>query len=74
MIEQTLEVEIDEALGCRRYERTGEPTRGYRNGGRIKTAQSVVDFTAPQVMGKLELFVCKVWRNLPDRAGDKDRG
>ena len=32
MIEQALEAEVDEALGRGRYERSDEPSRGYRNG------------------------------------------
>ena len=35
MIEQALEAEVDDALGRQRYERTSEPTNGYRNGKRM---------------------------------------
>jgi transposase-like protein len=76
MIEQALETEVDEALGRGRYERTGEPARGYRNGartGHIKTAEGVVDFTMPQVTGTAEPFASKVRENLPVRTEELGR-
>jgi putative transposase len=76
MIEQALEAEVAETLGRGRYERLGEPGRGYRNGvrlGRVKTAEGVVDFAAPQVTGTPEPFVSKVRQNLPDRTEELGR-
>lgn len=76
MIEQALEAEVDEALGRGRYERSGEPARGYRNGvrtGRLKTAEGVVDFAAPQVTGTPEPFVSRVRARLPDRTDELER-
>ena len=76
LIEQALEAEVEEALGRGRYERLGEPARGYRNGvrpGRVKTAEGVVDFAAPQVTGAPEPFVSRVRQNLPDRSEELAR-
>lgn len=76
MIEQALEAEIDEALGRQRYERSQEPPRGYRNGqrtSRVKTAEGVVDFSAPQVRDTPEPFVSRVRRALPERTEELGR-
>jgi hypothetical protein len=76
MIEQALEAEVGEALGRGRYERLAEPARGYRNGarlGRIKTAEGVVDFAAPQVTGTPEPFVSRVRENLAERTPELER-
>ncbi len=57
-------------------ERTDQPARGYRNGGRIrriKTAEGVVDFTVPQVTGTAEPFTFKVRQSLPDRTDELER-
>jgi putative transposase len=76
LIEEALEAEVDETLGRGRYERLSAPAQGYRNGvrpGRIKTAEGVVDFAAPQVTGAPEPFVSRVRANLPDRTPDLER-
>ena len=55
IIEEALESECRDALGRDYYERGAEEGRGYRNGvrpGRLKTAEGLIDFAAPQVAGR----------------------
>jgi putative transposase len=76
MIDQALEAEVEKALGHQRYERSGEPAKGYRNGlrtSRIKTAEGVVDFAVPQVTGTPEPFVSRVRQALPERTEELGR-
>jgi putative transposase len=65
-----LEGEVRDRLGRERYERTdGEPA-GYRNGyrtGRMKTAEGMVEYAAPQVRDTAEPFVSAVRENLAGR-------
>ena len=54
IVEEALEAECRDALGRDYYERGAEECRGYRNGvrtGRLKTAEGLIDFAAPQVAG-----------------------
>lgn len=58
-IEEGLEAEMHDALDRGYYERGGEANGGYRNGlrrGRLKTAESFIDYAAPQVAGTAEPF------------------
>ena len=59
IIEEGLEGEVRDALGREYYERGAAPGHGYRNGvrtGRVKTAEGVVEYGAPQVAGREEPF------------------
>jgi len=54
IVEEALEAEVRDALGRDYYERGGADGQGYRNGvrsGRLKTAEGLIDFAAPQVAG-----------------------
>jgi putative transposase len=70
ILEETLEGEVRDRLGRERYERTdGEPA-GYRNGyrtGRMKTAEGMVEYAAPQVRDTPEPFVSAVRERLAGR-------
>jgi hypothetical protein len=55
IVEEALEAECRDALDRDYYERGAEPGRGYRNGvraGRLKTAEGLIDYAAPQVAGR----------------------
>ena len=59
IIEEGLEAEVRDALGRDYYERGAEPGGGYRNGlrqGRLKTAEGLIEYAAPQVAGRDEPF------------------
>lgn len=59
IIEETLEAEARDAVGRDYYEHGAEPGSGYRNGyrpGRLKTAEGVMDYSAPQVAGRPEPY------------------
>ena len=52
IVEEALEAEVRDEVGRERYERAEGDASGYRNGyrtGRMKTAEGVVEFAAPQV-------------------------
>ena len=52
IVEEALEAEVRDEVGRERYERADGEASGYRNGyrtGRMKTAEGVVEFAAPQV-------------------------
>ena len=70
ILEEALEGEVRDRLGRERYERAeGKPT-GYRNGyrtGRMKTAEGMVEYAAPQVRDTAEPFVSAVRENLAGR-------
>ncbi len=58
-VEEALEGETGDAVGPNYYEHAAQPGRGYRNGyrtGRLKTAEGLVENSAPQVAGRDELF------------------
>jgi transposase-like protein len=70
IVEEALEAEVRDALGRDYYERSGEDGRGYRNGvrpGRLKTAEGLIDFAAPQVAGREEPFRSGVRDHLKGR-------
>jgi putative transposase len=59
IVEEALEGEGTDALGRDYYEHGTQPGQGYRNGyrsGRLKTAEGVMDYSAPQVAGRDEPF------------------
>jgi putative transposase len=72
ILEEALEGEVRDRLGRERYERAeGEPT-GYRNGyrtGRMKAAEGMVEYAAPQVRATAEPFASAIRANLAGRTG-----
>ena len=55
IIEEGLEAEVRDALGRDYYERGAQAGGGYRNGlrqGRLKTAEGMIAYSAPQVAGR----------------------
>jgi len=63
IVEDALEAEVSDALGRGYYERGGQPGRGYRSGAhltRLKTAEGVVEYAAPQVADRIEPFLSRV--------------
>lgn len=70
IVEEALEAECRDVLGRDYYERGAEEGRGYRNGvrtGRLKTAEGMVDFGAPQVSGREEPFRSEIREHLKGR-------
>jgi transposase-like protein len=54
IVEEGLEGEVRDAVGREYYEHGAAPDGGYRNGvrrGRLKTAEGIIDYSAPQVAG-----------------------
>ena len=71
IIEEGLEAEVRDALDRGYYERGTEPGGGYRNGlraGRLKTAEGVIDYAAPQVAGTAEPFRSELRQQLKGRS------
>ena len=67
IVEEALEAEVRDEVGRERYERAEGEASGYRNGyrtGRMKTAEGVVEFAAPQVRDTAEPFVSGIRQNL----------
>ena len=59
IVEEALEGEAGDALGREFYEHGAQPGQGYRNGyrtGRLKTAEGLMDYSAPQIAGRDEPF------------------
>jgi transposase-like protein len=59
IIEEGLEAEVRDALGRDYYEHGGDPGRGHRNRvreARMKTAEGLVAYSAPQVAGTTAPF------------------
>lgn len=70
ILEEALEGEVRDRIGRERYERADGDPKGYRNGyrtGRMKTAEGVVEFSAPQVRDTPEPFVSAIRENLAGR-------
>jgi transposase-like protein len=70
IVEEALEAEVRDALGRDYYERGGEEGRGWRNGvrpGRLKTAEGLIDFAAPQVAGRDAPFRSEIRDHLKGR-------
>jgi transposase-like protein len=70
IIEEALEEEGRDALGRDYYERGGDPDRGYRNGvreGRLKTAEGMISFSAPQIADSEEPFRSEIRQHLKGR-------
>ena len=68
--EEALEAEVRDALGRDRYARGAGAPAGYRNGyrtGRMRTAEGMVMFSAPQVRATAEPFASAIRANLAGR-------
>ena len=63
IVEEALEAEVSDVLGRGYYEQGDEPRRGYRNGyrpGRLKTAEGLIEYSAPQVSDRDEPFRSRI--------------
>ena len=63
IVEEALEGEVSDAVGRERYARAEGAAVGYRNGyrpGKIKTAEGLVEYAAPQVRDTPEPFVSAI--------------
>ena len=70
IVEEALEAESRDALGRDYYEHGASPGVGWRNGvrmGRLKTAEGLVDYAAPQIAGREEPFRSEIRENLKGR-------
>ena len=70
ILEEALEGEVRDKLGRERYERSAGQASGYRNGyrtGRMKSAEGMVEFAAPQLRDTPEPFVSAIRQNLAGR-------
>ena len=70
IVEKALEAASRDALGREYYGHGATPGRGWRNGvrrGRLKTAEGLVDYAAPQVAGRDKLFRSEIRENLNGR-------
>ena len=59
IVEEALEGEAGDALGRAYYAHRAQPGQGYRNGyrpGRLKTAEGLMEYSAPQIAGRDEPF------------------
>jgi putative transposase len=59
IVEEALEGEAGDAVGRDYYEHGAQPGQGHRNGyrtGRLKTAEGLMEYSAPQVAGRNEPF------------------
>src|SRR3954453_11930846 len=72
ILEEALEAEVRDEVGRERYGRAGGAASGSRNGyrtGRMKTAEGMVEFAAPQVRDTPEPFVSAIRQNLAGGTG-----
>jgi len=70
IVEEALESEAGDAVGREYYAHGAEPGRGYRNGvraGRLKTAEGLIDYLAPQITGRDVPFRSKIREHLAGR-------
>ena len=70
IVEEALEAESRDALGRDYNEHSASPGQGWRNGvrmGRLKTAEGLVDYAAPQIVGRDEPFRSEIRKSLKGR-------
>jgi transposase-like protein len=70
IVEEALEAESSDAVGRGYYEHGAAPGQGYRNGsrtGRLKTAEGLIEYAAPQVAGRDEPFRSEIRGHLKGR-------
>ena len=63
IVEEALEAEAGDALGRDYYEHSADPGQGYRNAnrtGRLKTAEGLMEFSAPQIAGRSGPFLSEI--------------
>ena len=76
IVEEALEAEVRDVLGRGHYERASEPGQGYRNGtrtGRLRTAEGLVEYGAPQVSDREEPFRSQIREQLGERTSELER-
>ena len=77
--EEALEAEAADAVGRDYYEHGAQPGQAYRNGyrtGRLKTAEGLMQYSAPQIAGRDEPFRSPIRAHLrlyPGAGGSGDR-
>jgi transposase-like protein len=67
IVEEALEGEATAAVGREYYEHGAQPGQGYRNGyrtGRLKTAEGLMEYAAPQIAGRDEPFRSAIRKHL----------
>src|SRR3954463_6652893 len=72
ILEEALEAEVRDEVGRERYARADGAASGYRNGyrtGRMRTAEGMGGFAAPQVRDTPAPFVSAIRHNLAGRTG-----
>ena len=83
IVEEALEGEATDAVGREYYEHGARPGQGYRNGyrtGRLRTAEGLMEYAAPQIAGRDEPFRSASRKHLKGAhagargAGDRDAG
>ena len=70
IVEEALEAESRDAIGRGYYEHGAAPGQGYRNGsrtGRLKTAEGLIEYAAPQIAGREEPFRSEIRDHLKGR-------
>jgi transposase-like protein len=73
IIEEALEGEAEDALGRGYYARGATPGTGYRNGyrtGRLKSAEGLIDYSAPQIADRDEPFRSRIRALLGKRTAE----
>src|SRR4029077_15991136 len=76
IVEEALEGEAGDALGREYYEHGAQPGQGYRNGcrpGRLKTAEGLMEYSAPQIAGRDEPFRSAIQGSHAGARGSGDR-
>src|SRR5262245_64578105 len=87
IVEEALEGEAGDTIGRDYYEHGAQPGQGYRNGsrtGRLKTAEGLMEYSAPQIAGGLSRFArpfvsisrvtrrgLRIWRSRCWRGGSR---
>lgn len=70
IVEEALEGESRDALGREYYEHGAAPGQGWRNGvrtGRLRTAEGLIEYAAPQIAGRDEPFRSAIREHLKGR-------
>jgi putative transposase len=70
IVEEALEAESRDALGRDYYEHGAAPGQGWRNGvrsGRLKTAEGLIAYSAPQIAGRDEPYRSEIREHLKGR-------
>ena len=70
IVEEALEGEAGDAVGRDYYAHGAQPGQGYRNGyrtGRLKTAEGLMEYSAPQIAGRDEPFRSAIREQLKGR-------